>query len=38
MDIHQGAKNSEYLEKPYDKYNHNYNIQDSFDVVIHWNE
>ena len=38
MDIHQAAENSEHFEKPNNKYNHNHNIQDFFDVAIHRNE
>ena len=37
MDIHQVAKKSKDFEKPYDKNNHNNNVEDVFDVSIHWN-
>jgi len=35
MNMHQIAENPKYLEKPKDNYNHNDNVQDSFDFVIH---
>lgn len=35
MYIHQVGENPKYLEKPNDKNNHNHNIENWFDVVVH---
>lgn len=35
MYIRQVRENPEYLEKPDDNNNHNHNIEDGFDFVIH---
>jgi hypothetical protein len=35
MDIRQVSENPEYLEKPDDYDNHDYNIENGFDFVIH---
>ena len=36
LNTHQVTKQSEYFEKPDDNNNDNYNIQDIFDFMIHW--
>lgn len=38
MYIHQVTKKSKYLEKPNDKDNDHDQVEDSFDLVIHWDE
>jgi len=35
MYIRQEVENPKYLEKPDDDHNHNHNIEDGFDLVIH---
>jgi hypothetical protein len=37
MYTHQVTDNPKYLEKPDDNNNHNHNIEDGFDFVIHGN-
>lgn len=38
MNIHQVGKNSKYPKKPNNKGYHHYKIEDSFNLMIHWDE
>lgn len=38
MDIRQVGEKPKYLKKPYDKNDHNYQVKDLFDFVIHRNK